>query len=57
MAKALRSFSGDHGMMPPVSLLLWPQTLLKMSFQAKACGTATSVNAPAKTKALIIEFS
>ena len=45
ISKAFASFSGDHGMMPPVSLPFGPQTLLKRSFQASARSTSSTLNA------------
>jgi len=57
ISKEVRSFSGVHGMMPPVSLPFEPQTLLRISFQALACGTAVKTIAAANTNFLIIASS
>jgi hypothetical protein len=57
IAKESRSFSGDHGMMPPVSLPFGPQTLFKMSFQALVPDTSIKLIAATATDVLIIASS
>ena len=57
ISKEARSFSGVHGMMPPVSLPFEPQMLLRISFQAPACGTAVKLIAATNINFLIIASS
>jgi hypothetical protein len=58
IAKESCSFSGDHGMMPPVSLPFGPQTLFKMSFQPLvAPDTSIKLIAATATDVLIIASS
>jgi hypothetical protein len=57
ISKESLSFSGDHGMMPPVSLPFGLQTLFKMSFQARAPDTSIKLIAATATDVLIIASS